>query len=1386
MFARVFGPTKGLVKLISSENPKSVDLVREVQLLRHSISANMIMKIDPRQRLEFMEQLWTVLLKVAESPEPTVYVSVRSAVGAILFGIFPFFPTMTTQSFSTVVQKMMKVSNASIIVIGAFLNLVNSMSPARIEAFLTHTPVLMHFKADVSNFIQHLPNLIHLMEPLEVSFHQNLLRSLVLSFGRNPNHYFIDSVVSLISLEPDVLLKDFLAYIKSNEFSGTILALGPKLLANDKLRGLASDLKKEFVDVSLEVIANKDSQLLEFELACNTLVQLVQSTDGDELIELRKRIDEKKRTDYPKHYLKFLLPLSTEIKDLIICEEDSRSLRALKISCLSKHLQRSRESADLEIAVKMILSILKEDCDDVLTSVIVLVTDCFDLLLDYNREVTKEMLETIFKLPRLSWLQNKEILRCVMKIDCDLACSLVPDFDTIVIEKSLELCLSQNEDVSQLAISALKMYVNNDNLQKTLDKLMSLDLFDASAAMAFVQLIDALHSELQTSAFDKLAGYVVEVIGLHEDDPQIAGVGFNFLSNLGFFNVGVDFLNTCIDWIIRLQKAATQCTSSISSPLKGKNELPVFSSYIDTDVIAVSICKIRDEALKPLEACLKYFLSLASTSDKRAVRFMEDFVCLFPTSILPRALDYMASIPTEFHRIVSMVANCTNSPKQAAACCEFLCFSPPEFRYAAVDTIRFLIQHSKVTSGAIIFSFYRFLHFSNVHDAGDLLEKAKERLNQIELATIEAKFCVSDDDKMSNFTSKVPFSQWPVDDDDFCMSLQNRGERFKVSDFENFDFEHWKYVYDHIEMFEFVGLDEYSKKHIHSLKKFEPITEKADNRPKFTYQDVKKDERHTILVPILQNEYVFDKVLLKSFFQFTKYTLKQEQFNQLFDDSLKSKDPDLIRMAIEYSVRKGLSFNKKSLVDTSLDVIKSSPALMRALAHQLTKSDIELPQNIDINNFQFREFDFNSLAMSIDADQYVAKYFATMHITSSNLMHLTRVLTHFRFSGLEVIDFCVNNFQTILKSEKRFVACLRLLRVAIINVRKSPVLFGRLYPFLDSDVATVHAELSKILWPLFVDVEVNSGIVEWLERTNRKYPFFSPYLEALTVLYAYTECTVTGLTASSISSLLNNACNLPSVTMNGLNTVESLVKGSPTAWTLFSSIANDFFATAKRVGNRPIFDAKIDSILRIIIKRQDFHASMALLVPKIATTIFDTLPNTPSFAGRMAVLTLLIPHIPAHFKSYEDYSNKVMKIPEKDPLSLSVVLDSIKWSIRWEPSDSKRAEMTINCVNYAFKYVLQFNSDENIEAFMDSLWLPQCDFETAFTGIWKLSFLDFPMLKIVVMLHLFRKRCNEEQCEACKRMITFLYDSFDDKNRVKALELVFNGDPLGAATLSSS
>ena len=70
--------------------------------------------------------------------------------------------------------------------------------------------------------------------------------------------------------------------------------------------------------------------------------------------------------------------------------------------------------------------------------------------------------------------------------------------------------------------------------------------------------------------------------------------------------------------------------------------------------------------------------------------------------------------------------------------------------------------------------------------------------------------------------------------------------------------------------------------------------------------------------------------------------------------------------------------------------------------------------------------------------------------------------------------------------------------------------------------------------------------------------------------------------------------------------------------------------------------------------------------------------------------------------------------------------------------------MTIDCVNYAFKYVLQFNRDEN-RAFMDSLWLPQRDFETAFTGIWKLAFLDSPMLKIVVMIHLFRKRCNDEQ-----------------------------------------
>ena len=1378
----VFGPTKAIVKLILSENMKSAELLREVQLLRASISPSMIGKIDAKQRLEFMKQLWTILFKIAENCEPAVYVSVCSAVGAILFAIFPFFPYTTAESFAIVSAEMMEVSNASIVVISAFLNIVNSMSPARLPDFLGKTQVLMmHFSADVSGVIQHLPGLIHLMGPLEVEFHRNLLRSLVTSFWKNPHHYFVDSVVNLVSLEPKVLLGELLQYIESNKLWKVLLALGPKLLADEKLFEMVGDAKESFIRVALEAIGNKDSQLVDFEQACNTLSNIIQQVDGSELEELRRRIDEVRLSEYPRHYQRFLLLLANNVEELLISEGDSRTLCSAKLAALSKYLQKSRDAHALEIATTMVTRILTDESDDVLTTAIILVSECFELLLSHNREATKLMLSTILKRNNMSWVQNREALYCVMKIDCDVACELIEGLDRVVIEKSLELSLSKSDELSNVAISCLKLYVNKENLHQTIIKIMSVDAFDEQSAVKLIRVMDALYEGLPSSEFDKLAPWVIEIVTLH-DDPLVAGAGFSFLSNLGYFNVTVDFLNCCIDWIVRLQKSVIQNDSSISSPLKNTQDLPKILNCIETDIVAVPICQRRETALKPLESCLKYFLSLTSTSDKRAIKFMEDLIFLFPEAILPRAIEYMSIIPKSFHHVVSMIANFTNSAKCAAVCCDFLCFVPMEFRTAAVPTVRFLIESPKVDSGAIIFSFSRFLHFSDVNDADELLSRAKARLNDTQKATIEAKMCVNDKDRLNVFTSTTPFAQWPVADEDFCLSLKLLDERCTVSEFSDLDFVHWKYLYEHIDQFELVGFETYRESHKYSLKKFEAPDETAE-KPQITLVDMEKTSQHPLVVEIIRDQYKFDKFLVKSFLKFTKYKLTQEQFDRVFVDVVNAKDPDVIRIAITYASDNNIAFDKKFLLDNAMETVKSSPSLLAALASKLTVEDVELPDDIDIGSLQLNEFDWNSLAMYINGNKYLMQYLPTMHIKSSNLRHLTKVLSRFPLSGETVITFCAKHFHTILQSEKRLVSCLRLLRVAMSNVRGSHLLFGKLYAFLDSESALVHMELSKLLLPILVDVELNSGIIEWLEKANTISQVFSPYLTVMSALYAYTKCPVHSLTDATFTDLLGSSFDLPSVMINVFSAIEALVKGNPAGWALFTCISLSFFAVAAKLQNLPIFDTKIDFILRLLIRRPDFHAHLGLFLPRICELIFSSRPNTPSFPGRMSVLTTLIPLIPKSFRLYQNFIDSVLQSPDKDPRSLSVIFDGYRWSIGREKGDAQAAEMTIAMVKYAFKYVVEFNRDENIAAFMDSLWLPHCDFETAFTGIWKLSLLDFPVLKVIVMMHLFKKRCSPEQIETCKGMISCFYDSFEDKKYVKALEMVFNGDPIGAVLL---
>ena len=465
-----------LCSYIKSPPPDPSKLVKVIQTFRSKLSLKWLdLILDDEDPVDCLKYVWLVLFKISTHNDATVRVSVYNAIGGLIFAILPFSPHHLMESFSKATQEYKLTTRASICIVSSFLYICHFISPADLEDFVTNTPVIPHFGADVSGYIQYIPKFIRLMTPLDVQFHKVLLRSLLSSFGRKPNHDFVKSVVLLVAFNPEVLIKDLMEFIMSNSLNQTILAIGPQILLNDSIFVLLSDTYiSHFLDASLSVISNTESILSDFEQACGTLSILVNRYEGAKLDELKEKIrknttldDGKTLKEYPKHFQRLLLQLPTPLDELKIDPKDANSIKCAKINALVNY---TRKTDDRNPVLDM-LSSLNESIPegDVLTALINSLQPLFHLLLhespdldNFRKEnqLLSNLIRSILLRKGMTWLQNVSLLNLLSSIGVDLGNRLIPDFEEIVIPLILDFSCSQQIELSSVATSTLKAFVS--------------------------------------------------------------------------------------------------------------------------------------------------------------------------------------------------------------------------------------------------------------------------------------------------------------------------------------------------------------------------------------------------------------------------------------------------------------------------------------------------------------------------------------------------------------------------------------------------------------------------------------------------------------------------------------------------------------------------------------------------------------------------------------------------------------------------------------------------------------------------------------------------------------------------------------------------------------
>ena len=1371
--------------------------IQIIQTFRKQISYNWITSFNPEIREKILTVTWSTLFELAKSENATIYINICSTIGALIFSISPFLPHVLMKSFSAAVLEIKTTSYASIAIISAFLNIIHSISPADIDQFISDTPVLLHFGVDVGNFVRHLPKLIPLMEPLDVQFHQQLLLSLVISCSKMPTTYHVESICLLLSLAPTELIPTLKNIILRNKMTQCLLALGPKIFHNKQIFDLFSeDDLSIFSSVALDVISNQSSSLTDFENACNTLSALTEYCTGSFLENLYQSIQKAKLPEYPPHFFRFLILISSDFNELKLLEDDKVSVKCAKIQALTKHLKKNSKENENKYVLDMTLNLLSLKNNEITTNLINMINQCFFKLYSFDKDKVSLILNKLMKKNKsFTWVQNCELVKLIETIGTDIGHQLIPNFDKLVISKLLLFSFTKYKELSSSSINCLSNLVGYDNINLVIEFLNNVNLFDEFDVEILLSIVNKIFKKFPNYLFEFYAPIVVDSISFY-DSPTIAGKGFKFLRLASYYSIPTSLFDECIDWIVRLYKSMTQRASLVRSPLR-KPDLPLLTSNLETDIVSSSIIEAKSQ-LSPLKNILFYFMSVP-TVDSRIVTLMEENLRLFPKMILSKAIDCLQIIPNSFSQVVADILNSTSSFKTAAICAEFLCFSGMEYRLMTVNTIKFLMNHEKANLGALIFSYYRLLNFANIEEANELLENCRKRLGIIALTTLDAKLCISNPDEFNAFAAKTEYNHWPINDSDFSHMFESNSfiaTIDTVKQYDGIDDDHWRFIFQHKDRFNLVNFEECKKLHYYKLLQF--INLKGERQ--YTHNSVSQKTKLSLVQYLIDNEFFFNIPLALSFFRFSNYKISQDIFDKYFREVVKTNNSDLIYYAIEYATKQHLEIDKSLLIEYKVYNInsESNKELILTLLSIFSSSDIPYDDNLSINDISLNCYDKNILIISLHFDQYMNKFLknienlndvdtenqAKKYFSTKLFVKMAFLISEMKYSKSIVLKY-VNYVTKVFhqwKESKKLISFLRLFTNLSMRTASSE-LINLLTPLFSSENAAVLNELSQLLYVVLANIESTPEIYQLSKQYSEMSHIISPFMKVVSLISAFNDDpsqNISNITKNQIGSQFDNELKIPSVTLNGFRLMKTLIQDRSSAFKLFYESCDYLFESLISLNNKPVFDEISEEIMHILINRSEIDAYDTYFKPKIINYIFCSYPNLPCLHSHIRLIKEFQYKIPSPSHQYQTFMHSFVTSQIPDPNLFEILGNFSKWAISKCYIDKN---FGILAVKLADRFITYFPFLQIMDIFAELLKLPSISINDAIYQIWRVYKNGTPLINVLLLLHLFIKQCNQEEIKQCNEMIISLGEQENDRRLLNLMHLIISHQPLDALNL---
>ena len=930
VFVEIYNAQTGISKLSAHE------LLVLLAKFRRSLSFNWIMSISENKQ-DMIRQVIITLLHLTEEKNTGIRLSAYSTMGTLILTVAPYSPLTFIQAFGDAITSLPVSPKISIAIINTFMSLMRFVSPVRIQSFVENMPILHHFSADISDFIQYLPKTMPMMKKLPLEFQENILKSLVSACGREPNNYFAISITLLVNHNRQQLIPDLKKYLIRGKLNNAAIWIGQNLFTEKKNFDILDDEGKEFfLSNSFEQLNCNPLNLSLFEYSCKIIAFAMRYSDSNEkLNELKDRLKQSLLPSYQMQFKTALLSIpSDSLESLADDPNEPDSVRSVKLMAIANYFFDHIDDVDADVISEMIYN-LKDSNNDLYSTVIDTLSKCINsMFVKCKKQYHIELLKSILSRKNFNWVQDVKVAQLISNVNIDLCRRYIPNYSNTIIDILLEYTISPTDSLFEVSVEVLQKIASYENIPRIIIGIKNSDWITEDVVYKRFYLLANLAELFTLKYFTYFVGIAYESL-FFCSNLKTHSILFKFLSLIDVPSFPDNVKQFSFDFIEKYYFIYAHCPIDNNSEF---NESTTDFIDFDADIVTNPLIDHKT-ALDHLKNCYAFLYSLPQNLLQDRERLYKYSIALVP--IFDKyALEMAAKLATGNKKAEEFVWNLsidtfktTSDDDVAASCCNIFvndqkilpdfvesmleqfigerCTANPELLFLCllnvdqnnhekvVEAVPKVLSWLSVKNGTILL-------FKLVQIIGrDIIPSISDNYG-LALLQYANEFGGTYSDSVRKYLQLTDFADVPLNEptlnENFVTFMENE-PMIKLRNPETLDLDHWMFIFDHIFMFDISDMSEYIDTHKSVFAKVNAKSLFNNYYTNIVVRKVPNISKFCSLSPLLSlNFYINEPALIKSFALFSLSPIPNDIFLTLLKYSMKNEKIDVIEALLNYAI----------------------------------------------------------------------------------------------------------------------------------------------------------------------------------------------------------------------------------------------------------------------------------------------------------------------------------------------------------------------------------------------------------------------------------------------------------------------------------------------------